>query len=196
MTYDEATRSSIISAGLKLFHEASIAEVMVDDIAREAGVNKKIFYKFFKKKDEFIVECYKVHSRYLLGIYETAAQENARAVGRVQAIFDLLERVAKSDQFIGCGLMRAGASLGRRSNHPLRAVVSDFKKTVENSFMLALARDGYAEPDRIAREIALVLDGALAHVMYHRDASYARDGARLAMRAIEAARMRGPNDRH
>jgi len=188
VTFDEATRASIISAGLKLFHEASIAEVMVDDIVREAGITKKVFYKFFQKKDDFIVECYRVYAREILVVYQNVLQECTGIRARIMAIFEVIERVARSPEFIGCGLMRAGATIGRRVDHPLRLVVSHFKKTIEHSFELMLDEEGFEDPTRIARDLVLILDGALANVMYHRDAGYARDGARLALQVIDVAR--------
>ena len=189
MEFDQATRAGILAAGLRMFHKLSISEVMVDDIVREAGVTKKIFYRFFRKKDDFIVECYLVHAGDMLGLYRNILGQPGDAPARILALFSVLARVARSPNFTGCGLMRVGASLGHRRDHPLRLVVSGFKRTVEALFESILAEDGHPDPKPCARELALVLDGTLAQVLYHDDPDYARDGARLAIRVIEAARI-------
>ncbi len=187
MDFDQATRAGIIAAGLTLFNNSSIHEFMVDDIVREAGVTKKIFYRFFRNKNDFIVECYSTYANDVFKIYQKVLEEQVGARARILAIFEILERVAHSSEFMGCGLMRAGASIGNRHDHPLRLVVSRFKKTIEEGFERILAEDGLTDCRLHSRELSVILDGTLAHVMYHREPAYALDGARLATRLVEAA---------
>ena len=188
MDFDQATRAGILAAGLRLFNKSSVHEVLVEDIVREAGVTKKIFYKFFRKKDDFVVECYLVYAGEILTIYRSILGRSIGTHERILAVFDVLERVARAPEFTGCGVMRVGASLGNRRDHPLRLVVSGFKKTVEALFEGVLAEDGHPDPKPYARELVVILDGALAQVLYHDEPGYAQDGARLAIRVIEAAR--------
>ena len=112
---------------------------MVDDIVREAGVTKKVFYRFFRRKDDFIVECYLVHAGDMLALYRRILGQPGDAQARILAVFSVLERVAASADFTGCGLMRVGAGLGNRRDHPLRLVVSGFKHAVEGLFETILA---------------------------------------------------------
>ncbi|MFY8114518.1 MAG: TetR/AcrR family transcriptional regulator [Rhabdaerophilum sp.] len=188
MDFDQATRAGILASGLRLFNKLSISEVMVDDIVREAGVTKKVFYRFFRRKDDFIVECYLVHAGDMLALYRRILGQPGDAQARILAVFSVLERVAASAEFTGCGLMRVGAGLGNRRDHPLRLVVSGFKHAVEGLFETILAEEGHRDARPYARELAVILDGSLAQVLFHDEPDYARDGARLAIRVIEAAR--------
>ena len=51
------TRKDLARAALRLFEEQGYAETTVDDIAAEANVSRRTFFRYFKSKDEvFIID--------------------------------------------------------------------------------------------------------------------------------------------
>lgn len=48
------TKARILSTAEKLFSEVGFDKARVDDIAKEAGVNKALIYYYFKSKDEIL----------------------------------------------------------------------------------------------------------------------------------------------
>jgi AcrR family transcriptional regulator len=50
--YKEATRSSLVQAGARLFAEHGFAETTLDQIAGAAGVARATFYNYFKSKED------------------------------------------------------------------------------------------------------------------------------------------------
>ncbi len=50
----EATRESVVDAALRLFAEQGYLSVRVQDIAREAGVSRATFYKYFSEREEIL----------------------------------------------------------------------------------------------------------------------------------------------
>lgn len=179
MLFLSATRSAIIAAGIRLFTERSIADVTIDDVASSAGVSRKDFHRFFKTKIEFVAACFESYAEDLLQLYDRSMAGHSGAEARLVAVFETLAERATSTEFVGCAFMRIASLVGRRPDHPLRAVASRFKLDVEARFAAVLAEDGFSRPEALARKVALLVDGAMAQVMYHRDPGYAREAADL-----------------
>lgn len=188
MSFDKATRAGLIAAGLKLFHAGSIADVMVDDIVREAGVTKKVFYRHYCRKQDFILDCYQVFGKQVLAIYQNLFQTHTGVEARLGAVFKFIEVVGVSCGVMGCGFMRAVASVGEDDDHPLRIVVSEHKKRVEQGFTQMLLQEGFAEPQQLARTLAIIVDGVLAQTMLHRELGYLDDAAKLTRIVLDQAR--------
>lgn len=52
-------RSKLIAAGKRLINKVGIRLLVVDDIAREAGISKGSFYSFYPSREEFILSVFK-----------------------------------------------------------------------------------------------------------------------------------------
>lgn len=48
------TKARILSTAERLFSEVGFDKARVDDIAKEAGVNKALIYYYFESKDEIL----------------------------------------------------------------------------------------------------------------------------------------------
>jgi AcrR family transcriptional regulator len=61
--YREEVRKRIIAAGFEVMCEKGYAQTTMDDIAGRLGVSKPAIYRYFKTKDDLIVESSKNFSR-------------------------------------------------------------------------------------------------------------------------------------
>ncbi len=50
----QATREAVVATALRLFAERGYLGVRVEDIAREAGVSRATFYKYFSEREEIL----------------------------------------------------------------------------------------------------------------------------------------------
>lgn len=53
-----ATRESLVDTALRLFTEHGYVGVRVEDIAREAGISRATFYKYFAEREEILAELF------------------------------------------------------------------------------------------------------------------------------------------
>ena len=53
-----ATRESLVDTALRLFTERGYVGVRVEDIAREAGMSRATFYKYFAEREEILAELF------------------------------------------------------------------------------------------------------------------------------------------
>ncbi|WP_454917702.1 TetR/AcrR family transcriptional regulator [Xanthobacter sediminis] len=169
-----ATRERIVAAAGKLFHSAGIRAVSVDAVAEKAGVTKRTLYYHFRSKDDLITAYLRTRDQPALAVFQRwfAAAEGDTA-DKVESIFRNLAHSARDPRWKGCGFQRTSVELFDLPGHPALLAGREHKKRVED-WLCTLFEDSRTREDarRLAREIILLLDGAFAVVLLHRDPSY------------------------
>jgi len=167
------TRDRIVDAAAKLFYANGIRAVSVDAVAEKAGVTKKTLYYHFASKDDLI-------AAYLGGRDQPNLAAFARwfdgspgdVADRTQAIFTKLARAASRRDWQGCGFLRTSAELANLPGHPALVIGRAHKKKFEAWMAERLAAADIAGAEALARQILVLLDGAFATMLLHRDPGY------------------------
>ena len=121
-----------------------------------------------------------------LGRYQRMIPEGeATAEHRVRRIFEQLAKSAENPRWGGCSFLRAAAEFANLPGHPARAVASRHKRRFEAWLEEILAADGYGEAAALARQLMILLDGAVAQILIHREPSYALSAADAASTLLE-----------
>jgi AcrR family transcriptional regulator len=157
-------RDRILAAARDLFYRHGIRAVGVEAIAEAAGTNKMTLYRHFASKDALVAE----YLRQLGQEADAEWDEAAKAfVGNPQGeIGAWLEQVAvcvTSGGEGGCALANAAVEL-RDKDHPARAVIEEFKTRHRNRLVRLFHDAGLAEPERLADEIFLLIEGARINI--------------------------------
>jgi len=154
-------RARILDTATRLFYARGLRAVGVDTIIAESGVAKATFYKHFPAKDDLI-------AAYLDGVdamwtaqLHAAADAAGPAPGdQLVGLFDALGAACRQDGYRGCGFINAAAETAPGTVAHARTVAH---KQRVLAWLADLAREaGAGHPDRLARSLALLLDGALA----------------------------------
>jgi AcrR family transcriptional regulator len=156
----ESPRERILAAARELFYREGIRAVGVEQIAAAAGTNKMTLYRHFRSKDALVAA--------YLGQLAAEGDSLWRAA-REQHPYDpyaqllaLLRRVSQfSDECSGRGCAFANAAVELAgSNLAARRIVEAHKRE-QRARLVRLCRDaGFAQPERLADEIFLLLEGA------------------------------------
>jgi AcrR family transcriptional regulator len=175
------TREVIIQAADDLFYGEGIRGASMDAIAARAGVTKRTLYYHFPSKDDLIAAYLTARdeptlSRYAVWLDETKGDLPKQVLG----IFERLARVTKSARWKGCGFLRAAAELAGTPGHPALKIGSAHKKKFEAWLAGCIAAQGLSEPELRARQVMIVMDGAVAQVLIHRDPAYALAAGQVA----------------
>ena len=144
----------------ELFYRDGIRAVGVEAIAAAAGTNKMTLYRHFASKDGLVA----AYLQELAGEGEALWEEaKSRHPGDAEAQLRYLLR--RASQFAaesagrGCALANAAVELAERK-HPARKVVEAHKRR-QCERLVALVREaGYADPERLAEELFLLIEGA------------------------------------
>ena len=159
-----APRERFLRAARELFYTRGIKAVSVDEIAAAAHTNKMTLYRHFTSKDLLVAE----YLRSLSQKYDAVWDEVARThpgdpLAQLRALLCRFgEYLACSDNR-GCAFANASVEIPEKG-HPARAIIEEHK-TLQRAQLTRLCRDaGFVEPERLADEIFLILEGARINI--------------------------------
>ncbi|RVC46724.1 MAG: TetR/AcrR family transcriptional regulator [Mesorhizobium sp.] len=167
------TRKRLVDAATKLFYAEGVGRVSVDAVAEKAGLTKRTLYYHFRSKDDLIAAYLdgrdQPNIKQMAGWFEAAEGGVDR---KVAAIFTNLARVAKHPKWRGCGYLRTAAELAAMPGHPAVKSGSRHKTNFEKWLAGELSSHKVREPNMLAREIVLLMDGAFSSMLIHHNPDY------------------------
>jgi AcrR family transcriptional regulator len=160
-TAGSAARARILDTAIGLFYARGLRAVGVDTIIAESGVAKATFYKHFPAKDDLVVAYLDRVDEVWTGQLHAAAEAAGPApADQLVGLFGALDSACRRDGYRGCGFINAAAESAAGTAAHDRTVAH--KRRVL-AWLRDLAQQAGAEhPERLARSLALLLDGALA----------------------------------
>jgi len=168
----------ILKTADSLFYGEGIRAVGVDTIASEVGISKRTLYNYFPSKDDLIVA-------YLARRLRPTAVSELPPAEQILGNFDQLERSLADDGFRGCPFVNAVAEL-KEPGHAANKIALAFKDQSRTWFRELLSRLEIANPESLAMQLMLLVDGAIAAAVVRRDpkmARVAREAARVLLLA-------------
>jgi len=171
----EAMQERILDTAGRLFYGQGIRAVGVDTIAAEIGISKRTLYNYFPSKDELIVA-------YLSRHFVPTKTSDRPLLEQILRVFDRLERWFASDTFRGCPFVNAIAELGDAA-HPGTKMAVAFKEQRRLWLRDALSQLNVADPDGLATQIAILMEGAIIAALVRGDPGMA-GAAKAAARVL------------
>jgi AcrR family transcriptional regulator len=153
-------RERLLAVAGDLFYRHGIRAVGVESIADAAGTNKMTLYRHFASKDELVAEYLRQSAKLAdtcWGRFEQAHPGDARAQLRAW-LNEMADHLANTDER-GCALANAAVELPEK-DHPARRVIEEFKIAQRARLVALSRRGGLSEPDMLADELHLLLEGA------------------------------------
>jgi AcrR family transcriptional regulator len=175
MSEKPTMKARILETADKLFYLRGIRAVGVDTIAAEIGISKRTLYNHFPSKDELI-------AAYLAGRFVQVPPSDKPPVEQILGTFDRLERGFASKGFRGCPFVNAVAELGTE-DRPVKKIAVAFKESRRIWFRDLLRRLDVADPEGLATQLTLLVDGSIAQDLVRDDPSMAR-AAKQAARVL------------
>jgi len=175
------TAAQIIQAADDLFYGEGIRSASMDAIAERAGVTKRTLYYHFRSKDDLITAYLRARDEPTLSRYEAWLDATRGTLAeQIGGLFLRLARVAKAAKWKGCGFQRAAAELAGSPGHPALKVGSAHKRKFEAWLAARISAEGLDNAPLRARQVMVVLEGAVAQMLIHRDTSYVQAAAQIA----------------
>ncbi len=156
-----AKRDQLIDTALELFNRDGYRATGIDKILAESGVAKMTLYNHFGSKDELIVAALERRDARWRDWFRHAVERRAETPhGRLLAVFDALEEWFAQPDFQGCMFMRA-ASEYCGCDDPIHAVAAEHQRLLLAELRDLAAAAGAQRPAKLAREILLLVMGAI-----------------------------------
>ena len=181
------TRQQILQQAHRLFRKGGFFRTGMDEIAGASGVTKRTLYHHFDSKDA------------LLAAVLTAQHEELFATGEpygfpltgtpqaiVERLFDGLIEWSLTPHWSGSGFTRVAMELADMPGHPARRIAHRHKAWIEQHLTEVLARAGVPSSGDRARELVIIIEGAMAMMLIHGDPAYAHAAASAAAKLFDA----------
>ncbi len=182
---DESARGRLLGAATHLFCKNGINATGIDAIIHEAGTAKTTLYKLFGSKTNLVHAVLESEGRqwreWFIGAMESGGGD---AQAKLTRIFPALKSWFGEERFYGCPFINAVAEHDKDQKQ-FRAIAMRHKKVVLAHIEKLAAEMGAAEPELLAHQLALLIDGAIVAAMVSRNPGVA-DTAGLAAGSLFA----------
>lgn len=169
----KATRDRLIMAANDLFYGDGIRSVSMDAVAAKAGVTKRTLYYHFESKDHLVAAYLAAQDQPTLARFIGWFNEiDAPLPEKIAGLFDRVAAATQHPKWKGCGFLRTAAELANTPGHPALKAGAAHKKRFEAWLAAEIADGGRCDADRLARQIVILLDGAVSIMLVHRDPAY------------------------
>lgn len=184
-------REQLLETALRLFSEHGFHATGVDRILAEAGVARMTLYNHFKSKDELILAALRRRDEefrnwFMRSVEGRADSPKARLLALFDALADWFHGEGPGRQaFLGCTFIKAAGEFCDPSSPEHRAAAEH--KALLVRYVRGLAEQaGSDAPERLARELMLLKDGATVMAQVSGDLTAAVLAKEMARPLIEA----------
>jgi AcrR family transcriptional regulator len=182
---EESARGRLLSAATHLFCKNGINATGIDAIIDEAGTAKTTLYKLFGSKTNLVHAVLESEGRqwreWFIGAIEAGGGDAQTKLAR---IFPALKSWFGEERFYGCPFINAVAEHDKDQKQ-FRAIALKHKKVVLAHIEKLAGEMGATEPEMLAHQLALLIDGAIVAAMVSRNPGVA-DTAGLAAGSLLA----------
>jgi AcrR family transcriptional regulator len=182
---EESARGRLLSAATHLFCKNGINATGIDAIIDEAGTAKTTLYKLFGSKTNLVHAVLESEGKqwreWFIGAIEAGGGDAHTKLAR---IFPALKSWFGEERFYGCPFINAVAEHDKDQKQ-FRAIALKHKKVVLAHIEKLAGEIGAAEPEMLAHQLALLIDGAIVAAMVSRNPGVA-DTAGLAAGSLLA----------
>jgi AcrR family transcriptional regulator len=189
---DESARGRLLSAATRLFCKNGINATGIDAIINEAGTAKTTLYKLFGSKTNLVHVVLETEGKqwreWFIDAVESGGGDPQTKLAR---IFPALKSWFGEERFYGCPFINAVAEHDKDQKQ-FRNIAMRHKKVVLAHIVKLADEMGAAEPEVLAHQLGLLMDGAIVAAMVTRDPGVADTAGLAAGSLFGPARVKKP----
>jgi len=180
-------REQLVETAAELFNRFGYHAAGIDHVIAEAGIAKTTLYRHFKSKENLIIAVLRRMDERFREDMRNAADRSARdPAQKLLATFDFLEDWFEDSSFYGCPFMSAASEFGERPSLVFQEAATH--KRLVMAYFEELTRAAHLDdPRRIAKEISLLHEGAIAMAHITGDPGAARTAKAIATTIVDNA---------
>jgi len=154
------TAARVLATASRLFYAHGVRAVGVEWIVAESGVAKTSLYRHFRTKDDLIAAFLEREDREFWMQWDQAVKPVAGdAMRELMALLDWIGKRVGRAGYRGCPQINVAAEFSDPA-HPARKIRARHKAAMFERLKALIGRIGRNEPDEVAHQIALLIDGA------------------------------------
>ena len=175
------TCARLLATTEQLIYQSGIGATGMDRIVKASGVARKSIYRYFPTKEALVAAALTQRDGRWMAWFEAAAPGNLPLPVRIQAMFAALEAWFGTPDFRGCAFINAAGETGDAAD-VIRQVAQAHKLRLL-AYLRSVADEAGIAPapaDELARQLLLLIDGAITVALLTGDRSAAPRAARIA----------------
>jgi AcrR family transcriptional regulator len=189
---EESARGRLLSAATRLFCKNGINATGIDAIINEAGTAKTTLYKLFGSKTNLVHVVLETEGKQWREWFIDALESGGgSAQTKLARIFPALKSWFGQERFYGCPFINAVGEHDKDQKH-LRAIAMRHKKVVLSHIEGLASEMGAPEPEVLAHQLGLLMDGAIVAAMVSRDPTVADTAGLAAGSLFGPSRLKKP----
>ena len=155
-------RQRILDTASEMFYREGVRAVGIDAIIARSGVAKMSLYRNFPSKDALVAAWLEDRNQFFWQRWGRAeASQTGNPRGQLEAILDMVAATASHPKWRGCPFLNTATEFPE-PEHPARAVILANKRAVRERLQALAAAAGARDPDLLAQQLRLLIDGAYA----------------------------------
>jgi AcrR family transcriptional regulator len=175
-------KDKILEVSTDLFQTRGINSTGVDTIVAVAGTTKMTLYKYFRTKEDLILEVLKKNqSDFQSWLNEKLDSNSKKPVDKIQLLFDYIEEWISSPSFLGMGFIKASAEFPNEEN-PIHKLSSQQSKEFRQFIAKLATEANIKDADGLALQLSLLFEGAVQAEQMKRGSGamkYAKKAAKI-----------------
>jgi AcrR family transcriptional regulator len=171
----ERTRAAMLEAASVVFYERGLDGVGISELCASVGASKETLYRHFGSKDGLIAAVLQARSdRNNARLGRAAETAGDDPVARLTAVFAVLGEWFDQPDYRGCALVNAAT---QRHFEPAHSMVVLHLDRYHALLTGIAAAAGVADPERVGRQLLMLLEGATVMADHHALGRAAADDA-------------------
>ncbi len=177
-----ALREKILTVATTLFQTRGINSTGVDTIVATAGTTKMTLYKYFRTKEDLILEVLKKgHEDFQVWLNEKLTRNTRQPAEKLQKLFDFIEEWVTAPDFQGMAFIKASAEFPNEES-PVHQLSAEQARQFR-AYVAGLAREaGVKDADGLALQLSLLAEGTIQAEQMKRGSGavgYAKQAAKI-----------------
>jgi AcrR family transcriptional regulator len=154
----ERTRAAMLEAASVVFYDRGLDGVGIAELCASVGASKETLYRHFGSKDGLIAAVLQARSdRNNAWLRRAAATGGDDPVAQLTAVFAVLGEWFDRPNYRGCALLNAAT---QRHFEPAHSMAVQHLDGYQALLTQIAAAAGVADPDRVGRQLLMLLQGA------------------------------------
>ena len=189
---EETARGRLLSAATRLFCKNGINATGIDAIINEAGTAKTTLYKLFGSKTNLVHAVLESEGKQWREWFIASVEAGGgSAQAKLTRIFPALKEWFREERFYGCPFINAVGEHDKDLKQ-FRAIAMKHKKVVLAYIEKLAGEMGAAEPEMLAHQLGILIDGAIVAAMVSRDPGVADTAALAASNLFGPSKVKKP----
>jgi AcrR family transcriptional regulator len=179
-----SARERLLDAANELFYAEGVHTVGIDRVIERAGVAKASLYNTFGSKDELVRAYLEGRHARMAGRITAYLERYADPRDKLLGIYEAQGELFAEPGFRGCAFVSASAE---SPGEAVSRASDDYRGWVRTLFADLASQAGAAEPERLARQLHMIYDGASLSTRMDRDPAAAANARAAAAILLDAA---------